>query len=218
MKSCCLSTSRTKKCYRLKDKKVFQLPRRFTKKKCSQFTKSKNKGFTIKSSCAPYQGCQKGGNKRKAIAKLTENPKIKGFITFEELETKKLKITYQVEGLTDGKHGFHIHEYGDLSEGCKSACAHFNPLHKHHGSLNSKERHAGDLGNIASKNNMAKGTIIAKDISLRDNKFNIVGRMVIIHQDEDDLGRGKGDQKEESLKTGNAGKRITCGVIGRMKS
>ena len=110
--------------------------------------------------------------KMKAIAKLTENPKIKGFITFEELESKKLKITYQVEGLTDGKHGFHIHEYGDLSEGCASACAHFNPLHKNHGSLTSEERHAGDLGNITSKNNIAKGTLIARDISLRNNKFN----------------------------------------------
>ena len=38
--------------------------------------------------------------KRKAIAKLTENPKIKGFITFEELETKKLKITYQISSLS----------------------------------------------------------------------------------------------------------------------
>ena len=71
---------------------------------------------------------------------------------------------------------------------------------------------------ITSKNNIAKGTLIARDISLRNNKFNIIGRMVILHQDEDDLGKGKGDKKEESLKTGNAGKRITCGVIGRMKS
>ena len=39
----------------------------------------------------------------------------------------------------------------------------------------------------------------------------IVGRMIIVHQDRDDLGLG-GD--EESLKTGNAGKRVACGVIG----
>ena len=35
--------------------------------------------------------------------------------------------------------------------------------------------------------------------------------MIIVHKDRDDLGLG-GDS--ESLKTGNAGKRIACGVIG----
>jgi Cu-Zn family superoxide dismutase len=39
--------------------------------------------------------------------------------------------------------------------------------------------------------------------------------MIIIHKDEDDLGRGG---NKESLKTGNAGERIGCGVIGITKS
>ena len=51
-------------------------------------------------------------------------------------------------------------------------------------------------------------------IKLHGFKSNIIGRGLIIHEDEDDCGQG-GD--EESLKTGNAGKRIACAVIGYSK-
>ena len=42
----------------------------------------------------------------------------------------------------------------------------------------------------------------------------IIGRSIIIHEDEDDCGTGP---NAESLKTGNAGKRIACAVIGYSK-
>ena len=122
-----------------------------------------------------------------------------------------LHIDYDLKGLSDGKHGFHVHQYGDLTEGCKSACSHFNPLHTVHGGRHSKIRHAGDLGNITSKNGIAEGSMTAHDLALRGERFNILGRMIIVHEDEDDLGKGG---NEESLKTGNAGARLACGVIG----
>ena len=31
-------------------------------------------------------------------------------------------------GLTDGLHGFHVHEFGGLGNGCKDAGGHFDPL------------------------------------------------------------------------------------------
>ena len=66
-----------------------------------------------------------------------------------------------------------------------------------------------------SKNNVAKGSFYDKLISLNlQSKCCIIGRCIVIHKDKDDLGKGA---NEESLKTGNAGKRLACGVIGLCK-
>jgi len=136
---------------------------------------------------------------------------IQGIVNFKSYKNK-CQITYHINNLTNGQHGFHVHKHGDLSQGCQSGCEHFNPDNQEHGGSHSLVRHAGDLGNITSKNNIAKGTINVENLSCNPkSKYSIVGRMIIIHQDRDDLGRG---HNEESKKTGNAGKRIACGIIG----
>jgi Cu-Zn family superoxide dismutase len=73
-------------------------------------------------------------------------------------------------------------------------------------------RHVGDLGNIETDSlGNAKYTFYDDHIKLSGIKSNIIGRGLIIHEDPDDCGQGL---KPESLKTGNAGKRIACAVIG----
>jgi len=150
-----------------------------------------------------------------AIAYL--NSEIKGSIYFIENQDKNIvTIKLNLSGLPKNKElGFHIHAAGDLSDGCTSACAHFNPFNTVHGGKDSKVRHVGDLGNITTdKNGNCKIEFDDNMIKLRGYKQNIIGRSIVIHGQKDDLGKGGDD---ESLKTGNAGKRIACAVIGYTK-
>ena len=57
MVDCCQHSKKHKKCTRKKDKKTFKLPRKFSKK--IWLKGSSKKGFSKKSSCAPYKYCKK---------------------------------------------------------------------------------------------------------------------------------------------------------------
>ncbi|KHD89049.1 MAG: superoxide dismutase [Bdellovibrio sp. ArHS] len=143
-----------------------------------------------------------------AVLKSSHDSKVKGIIHFSEGE--KLKIEILAEGLKPGPHGFHIHEVGDCSKGdFSSAGGHFNPSQGHHGSMDSKQRHAGDLGNLmANSKGKANTTIVVSDLTLKPGANSIIGRSVVIHKDKDDL---------KSQPAGNSGPRIACGVIEALK-
>jgi len=151
-----------------------------------------------------------------AIAVFNDS-KIKGTVKFiEDQMSNNVLIEVNIVGLRkNAKHGFHVHQAGDLSDNCTSMCAHFNPYDKNHGCPGQKERHVGDLGNLDT-NSKGEAKYVFSDniIKLRGTKCNIIGRGLIIHEDEDDCGKGG---NPESLKTGNAGKRIACAVIGYSK-
>ena len=135
-------------------------------------------------------------------------PGVLGFVRMKQKPGEHTVIEGIFKGLTPGLHGFHIHEFGDLSDGCKSAGGHYNPHGVDHGDI--KKGHVGDLGNVeAGPDGVAKFKMVAPRVDL-SGEFSVVGRAFVIHADPDDLGQG-GDA--ESLKTGNAGDRLACGVI-----
>ena len=45
-----------------------------------------------------------------------------------------------------GKHGLHIHVFGDFSDGFTTAGGIFNPFGRNHGAPDDEERMVGDLG------------------------------------------------------------------------
>lgn len=96
-------------------------------------------------------------------------------------------------------------------EGCKTAGAHYNPNSTEHGGPNSQVRHVGDLGNIESQGESEEAVLQLEDQFVKlSGPQSVVGRSVVLHADEDDLGLGG---HADSKLTGHAGARLACGVI-----
>jgi len=147
---------------------------------------------------------------QKAICVLqpTEGNSVKGTVTFTKTDSGVV-VKAEVSGLTPGKHGFHIHEFGDLTapDGT-SAGGHFDPEGHQHGAPHSEMRHVGDLGNLeANAQGVADYEMTYPGMSFSGVE-SILGRGIIVHADEDDL---------ISQPTGAAGKRVAMGVIGVAK-
>ena len=133
--------------------------------------------------------------------------KITGTVSFVP-DGSGVKIVADVNGLTPGKHGIHIHVKSDLSSpDLKSAGPHFNPGGEshHHGAPDDPNHHAGDLGNIeADANGHGHLELMSSDLTIEDSKTGVVGHSVIIHAGEDDL---------KSDPAGKSGDRIAGGAI-----
>jgi Cu-Zn family superoxide dismutase len=131
--------------------------------------------------------------------------KVSGKVVFTQTRSG-VEIVAEIEGLTPGKHGFHVHEFGDCSMADGTcAGAHFNPTGAPHAGPDDEKRHVGERGNIeVSQNGKATYKRVDKLVAL-NGPNSIIGRSVIIHADPDDL---------TSQPSGNAGARVGCGVIG----
>lgn len=119
-----------------------------------------------------------------------------------------------VQGLSPGRHGFHVHASGysgAAGDDPGALCSHYNPARQSHGARSGAGAHAGDLGNVTAGAGGAVSEFVCTD---RFGLQEVFGRSLIVHSEEDDLGRG-GDA--ESLRTGNSGVRVLWGVIARLE-
>ena len=144
------------------------------------------------------------------------NSGVKGLVSFhQESYESETYIVANLKGLSPNSlHGFHIHEFGDLTNGCTTAGGHFNPFNKTHGGPQDETRHVGDLGNLKTNEYGHAYLAISDKLVTLFGQNSVVGRACVVHEKTDDLGRGGDD---ESKKTGNAGKRLACGIIGLAK-
>jgi Cu-Zn family superoxide dismutase len=89
---------------------------------------------------------------------------------------------------------------------------HFNPENNTHGDISFPVRHVGDYGNVETDEfGNIEAVLVDYSFSKIYGTYGVLGRTIVLHQLEDDLGL---QNNTGSKTTGNAGARIACGVIG----
>ncbi|MEP3831079.1 superoxide dismutase family protein, partial [Rhodopirellula bahusiensis] len=141
-----------------------------------------------------------------AVCRLEEigSSGVTGTIRFTQ-DGDSVTVEGEVSGLEPGKHGFHVHQEGDLSdkETGKSAGGHFNPTRQEHGRPGERQRHIGDLGNIQVNDDGVAEVNMTDDVISLSGEHSIVGKALVIHAKEDKFTQPSGD----------AGDRVAFGLI-----
>lgn len=123
-------------------------------------------------------------------------------------EANGVRVEVQVNGMAQGRHGFHIHQVGSCeAPSFESAGGHFNPTGRVHGLEHPEGPHGGDLPNLVARSNRSGSLgVLNPWVSLRgDNAIlDADGAAIVIHEGPDDY---------YTDPSGNSGSRIACGVI-----
>ncbi len=129
-----------------------------------------------------------------------------------------MAVWIQVQGLTPGFHGIHIHSVGTCDTSGERAFAsaggHLHADGETHG------QHMGDLPSLLVTQGGAGVLVFAADGFTLDDLLDADGSAVIIHAGPDNYGnipaeRYDPDADETTLNTGDAGGRVACGVFAR---
>lgn len=146
--------------------------------------------------------------KVKVAMEAKSDSNVSGNVVFKE-ENGQVTMTAVIDGLNPGEHAIHLHEKADCSAADgSSAGGHWNPTFEKHGKWGDAEGyHKGDIGNFEADDN-GNGTITFETdewcIGCGDEKKDILGKSVIVHQGTDDF---------TSQPSGDAGSRISCGGV-----
>uniref|UniRef100_F6Y0R2 Superoxide dismutase copper chaperone n=1 Tax=Xenopus tropicalis TaxID=8364 RepID=F6Y0R2_XENTR len=96
-----------------------------------------------------------------AVAMMSGEGSIQGVVRFIQTSENTCIIEGTLDGLSPGLHGIHVHEFGDISNGCESCGEHYNPHRNSHGGPGEDDR-----------------------------VYDIIGRSLVVDEGEDDLGHG----------------------------
>jgi len=125
-----------------------------------------------------------------------------------ESEAVQIHVSVHLPELTPGPKGFHVHEGNRCSlPDFESAGDHFDPHGSPHGAPDEPptSRHVGDLGNVPlDEEGFVEHTLEDGVIALDGSPSGILGRVLILHDGEDDY---------VSQPSGEAGDPVACGVI-----
>jgi len=137
-------------------------------------------------------------------------PEITGIIYLSQEDMEPTLIKGYLSNLPAGIHGFHLHQYGDISDqvDASGTGSHWNPFNVSHSCENG---HAGDLSNniISPPSFRSMYFEISDPVVQLSGIYSVIGRSFVIHEKRDDCNR---------TDNGNAGKKIAQCVIGIMNN
>ncbi|KAH9491378.1 Superoxide dismutase [Cu-Zn] [Bulinus truncatus] len=142
--------------------------------------------------------------------------KFSGTIKITETSGEPLNLEANITGQAKSgdnekiNRGFHVHQFGYISESCLFTGPHFNPDRSAHGGKESQIRHVGDYGNIELMTNDFISVQLTDSRSSLFGDDSILGRSLVIHEHEDDLGTR---DTVESKTIGSSGAIVSCCVI-----
>jgi len=151
--------------------------------------------------------------REKAVAEIKgRDGKDLGTVTIIETMAGVL-LNVKLKGLPPGVHGFHVHETGKCEGDFSSAGGIYNPLGAKHGFLNDEGPMVGDLNNlIVGAGGEVEVELVSPFVTLNtaaeESLFDADGSALVIFERADD---------HQSEPEGNAGQRIACGIVNRVK-